>query len=139
MNDGDFHGAKLFLVCGNRLLVYRRDDRPDIPFPGLWDLPGGGRENDETPEMCVLRELKEEFDLDLNTDRLYWRRQYENWRNDGSLSFFFGAMLRPEEVENISFGDEGQYWRMMLIDDYLESMDSIKQHRDRLKDFLASA
>ena len=56
-----FGGAKIALLCDDRLLVYQRDDKPGIPWPGLWDLPGGGRENGETPLQCVQRETQEEF------------------------------------------------------------------------------
>ena len=37
----DFSGTKIALFIGDRLLVMRRDDRPDIPYPGYLDLPGG--------------------------------------------------------------------------------------------------
>nr|WP_231692828.1 NUDIX domain-containing protein [Vibrio campbellii] len=30
-----------------------------MSYPNYWDLPGGGREGNETPEDCALRELKE--------------------------------------------------------------------------------
>ena len=42
--------------ANEKLLVYKRGD---IPFPSLWDFPGGGREGEETPEECVQRELDE--------------------------------------------------------------------------------
>ena len=54
-----FEGAKIALYLGDRLVVIQRDDRPDIPFPGFWDLPGGGREAGETPFECVRRECGE--------------------------------------------------------------------------------
>ena len=54
-----FHGAKLVLTCGDGLLLLLRDDIPTIQWPGHWDLPGGGREGDETPEACALRELED--------------------------------------------------------------------------------
>lgn len=44
-----FSGAKIALLCDGQLLTYQRDDKPGIPWPGLWDLPGGGRESDESP------------------------------------------------------------------------------------------
>ena len=56
-----FGGAKIALVQDGLILTYLRDDKPDIRFPGLWDLPGGGREGGETPLACVARELFEEF------------------------------------------------------------------------------
>ncbi len=35
-----------------------------------WLLPGGGREEGETEEQCVIREMKEETGLDVKIDRL---------------------------------------------------------------------
>ncbi len=35
-----------------------------------WLLPGGGREDGETEEECVAREMKEETSLDVNVERL---------------------------------------------------------------------
>jgi 8-oxo-dGTP pyrophosphatase MutT (NUDIX family) len=34
----------------------------------MWNLPGGRREGQESPEDYVLRELKEEFGLSLAAD-----------------------------------------------------------------------
>lgn len=39
----DFGGAKLILFIGKQIVVLRRDQKPDIPWPGRLDLPGGGR------------------------------------------------------------------------------------------------
>jgi len=66
----DFVGAKAALICGDRVLTYLRDDKPGLPWRGMWDLPGGGREGDETAEACLLREVEEEFGLRLLPDRL---------------------------------------------------------------------
>ncbi|MGC1332995.1 NUDIX domain-containing protein, partial [Pseudomonas sp.] len=51
-----FSGAKIALLCDDLILIYQRDDKPNIPWPGLWDLPGGGREDDETPLQTAVRE-----------------------------------------------------------------------------------
>ncbi len=45
-----------------RVLVYRRDDKPSIPFPGQLDLLGGHTEEGETPEQTVVREIGEELE-----------------------------------------------------------------------------
>lgn len=76
--DKDFSGAKIALINDGKILTYLRDNSPLIPFPNLWDIAGGGRERDETSEQCVLRETKEEFDLNIQVSRIIWKRQYEN-------------------------------------------------------------
>jgi 8-oxo-dGTP diphosphatase len=48
-----------------RLLIYLRDDKPDIPFPNHWDFFGGHLEEGETPEQALVREVKEELGVDL--------------------------------------------------------------------------
>ena len=35
-----------------------------------WVIPGGGKEGTETDEVCVIREMKEETNLDVIVDRL---------------------------------------------------------------------
>jgi 8-oxo-dGTP diphosphatase len=111
--DTDFVGAKLLLVHGSEVLTYQRDDLPDLPWPGLWDLPGGGREQVETPEDCVLRELEEEFGLRLSADRLLWQRAFPSMRNPASIGWFFAGRIETPEIAAIRFGDEGQRWCMM--------------------------
>lgn len=60
------------LLCDGSILTYLRDDKVGIPFPGFWDLPGGGREGSESPVECALRELEEEFALRLPAGRIEW-------------------------------------------------------------------
>lgn len=55
----------------NRLLIYLRDEKPEIPFPGYWDLFGGRVEEGETPEVALVRELKEELGIDIDNYTLY--------------------------------------------------------------------
>lgn len=39
-------------------------------FAGLWEFPGGKIEEDETPEQALIREINEEFDTELNINKL---------------------------------------------------------------------
>lgn len=116
--DRRFHGAKLFLTQGDRLLTYLRDDRPDIPFPAHWDLPGGGREGQESPVACALRELHEEFGLTLPPARLTGR-SFPSVQGPGMMSWLFSGCLTPQEIAAIRFGDEGQRWQMMPVATFL--------------------
>src|SRR5512143_1658398 len=50
------------LIEGGRILLIRRGKEP---FKGMWGVPGGRREDDETAEQCLVREMKEETGLDV--------------------------------------------------------------------------
>jgi 8-oxo-dGTP diphosphatase len=68
--------AQVFLFDRrNRLIIYLRDDKPDIPFPNHWDLIGGHLEEGETPEQALVREVKEEIGIDLEHFK-YFRRMH---------------------------------------------------------------
>ncbi|HEL0020985.1 TPA: 7,8-dihydro-8-oxoguanine-triphosphatase [Streptococcus equi subsp. zooepidemicus] len=36
-----FSGAKLALISNGKILTILRDAIPTIPYPNMWDLPGG--------------------------------------------------------------------------------------------------
>ena len=101
------------------MLTYLRDEKPGLRWPGLWDLPGGGREGLESPEDCLLREVEEEFGLRLTPDGLVWRRVFPSMVEAGRNSVFFGGWLSPEEIASVRFGDEGQRWELMPIEAFL--------------------
>jgi 8-oxo-dGTP diphosphatase len=53
----------------------------------MWDIPGGHVEDGETPEQCIVREIKEEMDLDIEGFYLFSvtefsdRIEYTFWKN----------------------------------------------------------
>ncbi len=105
----EFVGAKIVLLIGDRLLTLLRDDIPTIPYPGWWDMPGGGREGGESPEACVLRETREEFGLVLGAELLAWRAVFDS-PTTGGQAVWFAARLPRSAERDIAFGDEGQGW-----------------------------
>tara|TARA_B100000900_G_scaffold157360_1_gene133754 strand:+ start:64 stop:462 length:399 start_codon:yes stop_codon:yes gene_type:complete len=54
---------------GNKFLICRRG--PSEKAAGLWEFPGGKLETNESLEDCILRELKEELDIDAELHSLY--------------------------------------------------------------------
>ena len=72
--QGELHegGTSIALMNHNReVLLCLRDDKPDIPYPGCWDLLGGHCEPDETPSECIIREIREEIGYDLKGPVLF--------------------------------------------------------------------
>ena len=64
-SDNATGGHRILFECNNNLLIYLRDDKPEISFPNHWDLFGGQVEENETPEQALIRELKEELNIDV--------------------------------------------------------------------------
>jgi 8-oxo-dGTP diphosphatase len=51
---------------GTFLMQLRDDgDGKPIPFPNMWNFPGGLVEGSETPIEAAVREVREEFDLEI--------------------------------------------------------------------------
>ena len=120
-----FSGAKLLLNSGSEALTYLRGDKPGLPWAAKWDLPGGGREGQESPESCALRELEEEFGLRLGPERLLWRRAFPTVDVPGKVGWFFAGRISAAEIAGIRFGDEGQFWRMMPFAAWLAHPDAV--------------
>ena len=132
----DFTGSKIALICGDKVLTILRDDKDDIPCPNMWELPGGGREGDESPFECARREVYEELGIYLTEDCLLWSKIYPSVIFEGKQSVFMVGQLRQEQFDNITFGDEGQAYKLMSIEEFLSSSQVVPQLQERLKDYL---
>ncbi len=130
-----FVGSKLVLTHAGSLLTCLRDDVDWIPFPGHWDLPGGGSEPDETPVECALRELYEEFTLTLTPERLT-AHVFPSWRHPERKAWLFTGIITPEEIAAIQFGDEGQEWRMMPVAEFVAHPLAVPHFRDNVRQVL---
>ena len=132
----DFTGCKIALFCGDKLLTILRDDKDNIPWPNMWELPGGGREGDETPFECVAREVFEELGIRLTEDNLLGSKVYPSMLFERKQSVFMVSQLSQEQFDSIVFGDEGQGYKLMSIDEFLGSDKVVPQLQERLKDYL---
>lgn len=132
----DFTGCKIALFCGDKLLTILRDDKSNIPYPNTWELPGGGREGDETPFECVAREVYEELGIRLTEDCLLWSKVYPSMLFEGKESVFLVGKLTQEQFDSIVFGDEGQGYKLMSIEEFLNFKQAVPQLQGRLREYL---
>ena len=68
----------IFLDDKNRILLLLRDDKPDIPYPNMWDVPGGHVDTGESPEDCIIREMKEEMEIGLADFSLFSVTEFDD-------------------------------------------------------------
>lgn len=132
----DFQGCKIALICGDKVLTILRDDKDDIPCPNMWDLPGGGREGNESPFECATREVYEELGIHLDEDCLLWSKIYPSVIFKDKQSVFMVGQLSQDQFDSITFGDEGQAYKLMNIEEFLTSSQVVPQLQGRLRDYL---
>ena len=132
----DFTGSKIALICGDKVLTILRDDKDDIPCPNMWELPGGGREGDESPFECAAREVYEELGIHLTENCLLWSKVYPSMLFADKQSVFLVGLLTQAQFDSIVFGDEGQGYKLMSIEEFLNSRQVVPQLQERLKDYL---
>jgi len=94
------------------ILLYLRDNKPSIPFPHYWDLFGGHIEEGETPEEALLREVKEELNIELKDYRFFGK--YECLTGDvvpNIKHVFVGKIDLPIEKVTLLEGERPQYFK----------------------------
>jgi 8-oxo-dGTP diphosphatase len=92
-------------------LLALRDNKPNIPFPDHWDLIGGHVEEGETPEEALVREVKEELDIDLKEYTFY--RKYECFKGDAydNIKYIYSGKINiPIEEITLLEGERPQYF-----------------------------
>lgn len=128
-----FHGAKLAILVGDQVVTLLRDDLPGLDYANCWDLPGGGREGDETPVECVLRELREELGLILTRDDLH--HDFE-CQSPAGTSWFFVSNQALFDPSLVNFGTEGQGWKLASTDWFLNDARAVPILVTRLGNYL---
>ena len=131
----DFQGCKIALICGDKVLTILRDDKDDIPCPNMWELPGGGREGNESPFECAAREVYEELGIHLTENCLLWSKVYPSMLFADKQSVFLVGQLTQNQFDNITFGDEGQGYQLMNVKEFLSSSQVVPHLQERLKDY----
>jgi 8-oxo-dGTP diphosphatase len=92
-------------------LLALRDDKSWIPFPNHWDLIGGHVEEGETPEEALVREVKEELDIDIKEYTFY--KKYECLTGDAyenTKYIYSGKINIPIEDVTLLEGQRPQYF-----------------------------
>lgn len=112
----------IIIENGKLLTMFRRKIKSDGSIKEYYVIPGGGLEENETLEENVIRELKEEFNVDIEVIRFLDKEEYD----DTIANYFLCKIIngKPklggEELERMS---ESNYYEVRFVD--LNELDSI--------------
>ena len=77
-----------------RILISQRDASSHLS--GYWEFPGGKREEGESFEDCLIREVHEELDVKIRVQKLLDTISYEYPEKRVTLKFFYCDFLEGE-------------------------------------------
>jgi 8-oxo-dGTP diphosphatase len=110
-----------FLFVDNKLLIVKRSlyEKGD---PGIWEQPGGQVEEGEDPEQAVIREFKEETNLDVRISKtlrafsiVYPKAAPANHL----IRIDFVVKLAPnEDINNLRLTEDHDEWRFVTEDEF---------------------
>lgn len=103
-----------------RYLLQHRDDLPHIWFPDTWGLFGGAIEADETPEVALRRELREEIGVAPPVLTYFTRFGFDLAFAGGGLCprHVFEGVLAASDVAAMRLG-EGRAMRFFAPEEVL--------------------
>lgn len=72
----------ILLKPSGKILLQLRDDGEGrkISYPNRWCIPGGGKRGNENYVNTAVREMKEEFDIDINGSKCKLLMIYSYWK-----------------------------------------------------------
>ena len=114
--------SRAIIIDNNRLLTMFRRKIKNGKTKEYYVIPGGGKEDNETLEENVVRELKEEFNVDIKVLGFLGKEEHEN-----TIEYYFHCTiingepkLGGEELERMT---EENYYEVRKIN--IEDLDSI--------------
>ena len=102
------------IVCApeGRILCQLRDDKPGILFPGYWTCsPGGHVEPGEAPEKAIVRELREEFEIEVTGLQPLKTLVREDGYAPGIYHSFTATLATPLDQVKCNEGQKVDFFR----------------------------
>lgn len=128
-------GTKGLVFIGNDTLIYRRDNKAD-KYPLHLDVPGGGKEGDETPFETFRREVYEEFRLNITESDIVYFRRYPSIFEEGKFGWYAVVKLPAKVKSQIVMGEEGIDYSLMPLEEFLKKQDAWPVYQQRAADYL---
>ena len=117
--------SSAIILKDKRILLIKRSNYTTV-YPGFWSCPGGRAEKNETPEQNVIREVKEEVNLEFEPTKLIKKGFYEN----NNLYLFYGhwtgkVRIQEEEVDAWNWFTFREALNLKLAFDYRNTLEML--------------
>lgn len=133
--QANFQGVKGLVFIGDKIVVYRRDDKTSL-YPLLMDLPGGRTEEGESPFETFQREVKEEFGLDIKESDVQFSTKRPSFSHPGKESYFIVVSSPSIQETDIVFGDEGLEFFLMNPKEFVGLPDGIQRLQEWVAEYV---
>ena len=84
------------IVKDNKYFIAKRNK--DKHLGGYFEFPGGKQDEDETLEQTVVREIKEELNVDITVDRKLGEEHYSDEKINVHLHYFFCTIIKGDII-----------------------------------------
>ncbi len=102
LQDGAVDVAAGAVVSDGKVIVARRIKGKHLE--GMWEFPGGKLETNESPQMAVIREMREEVNLEVIVEHLIDTIEYQ-YPDRKVRIYFFKCRVLQGELKPIRWGE----------------------------------
>lgn len=115
--------ASAAIISNKKILLVKRV-KNTLLFPEHWVFPGGRPEDGELPEETVVREVKEETNLDFLPSEVFMIGTYTDREMYRFLGSWNGSIkLQEEELSSFGWFNYNQALQLKLGFDYQTALD----------------
>ena len=122
--------TSVILEREGKILLLKRGKEP---LKGLWVLPGGYIDYEEKPEQAILRETKEETNLDIKITKLINVYQIDNDPNGINLDIIYAGKIVSGAIKT---NEESAEYNFFALDELPELI--AYKHREAILDWKSS-
>ncbi len=81
------------LILNNNKILLTQRSKEDKLLPLKWEFPGGKIEEDESEIDCLIREIKEELELNIKVNNFFFKNIHKYGEKEIELNFFLCEII----------------------------------------------